>query len=472
MRLTQRTSPIFLFLLALFLSNWSQAQTTISLDNTTLTEREVAVGIQVPWEILWGPDDHIWVTEKRGQVLRIDPENGNVTTVLNIQNLVDSGAEPGLLGMALHPDFTNTPLVYLVYNYLVGGFNTQERLVSYSWDGNTLNNPTILLDGIDGGGIHNGSRLLISNDQKILMTTGDVGSGNLSQNMNSLNGKLLRINLDGSIPTDNPDPDSYIFSYGHRNAQGLTYGPNGQLYSSEHGAQSSDEFNLIEVDRNYGWPTVQGACNTSSEINFCNAFNVREPLREWTPCVAVNGLEFYDHPAIPEWQGSMLMAVLGGFVQDPRVSVLHFNSDGTEVVGEDQYFTSFGRIRDLCVNPHNGAVYFATNGAWYPSTGPNRIIEYRNLDFMTTSTEDPESSKAFVNIYPNPVQQNENLTIAISERFIGHTLQLIHYNGKLVTQRKIEGPMIELSTEGLTPGAYYIKASDDSGHISKTVMIK
>ena len=114
-------------------------------------------------------------------------------------------------------------------------------------------------------------------------------------------------------------------------------------------------------------------------------FNVREPLREWTPCVAVNGIAYYDHPAIPEWQGSMLMAVLGGFVQDPRLSVLHFNADGTEVIGEDQYFNNYGRIRDVCINPHNGAVYFATNGNFYPSSGPNRIIEYRNLDFMTTT---------------------------------------------------------------------------------------
>jgi len=461
-------------LLALCFSsfNWLNAQNTITLDNTVLTEREVAVGIQVPWEIFWGPDDHIWLTERRGQVLRIDPENGNVTTVLNIQNLVDSGGEPGLLGMTLHPDFTNTPLVYLAYNYLVGGFNTRERLVSYSWDGTNLSNPTIILDGIEGGGIHNGSRLLISTDQKILMTTGDVGSGNLSQNMNSLNGKLLRINLDGSIPADNPDPTSYIYTYGHRNAQGLTYGPNGQLYSSEHGAQSSDEFNLIEVNRNYGWPTVQGACNTSSEISFCNAFNVREPLREWTPCVAVNGLEFYDHPAIPEWQGSMLMAVLGGFVQDPRVSVLHFNEDGTAVVGEDQYFANFGRIRDLCMNPHNGAIYFATNGPFYPGSGPNRIIEYRNLDFVTTSTANQESANQFIKVFPNPVKQHTNLTLQVSDNFVGHSIALIHYDGRLISKRTIEGNTIELSTKGLTPGAYYIKATNQEGSISKTVVIK
>ncbi len=93
--------------------NFCLAQPTITVGNTVLTEREVAVGVQVPWEIIWGPDNHIWATEKRGRVLRIDPENGNITTILNIENLVDSGAEPGLLGMDLHPDFENNPTVFL-----------------------------------------------------------------------------------------------------------------------------------------------------------------------------------------------------------------------------------------------------------------------------------------------------------------------------------------------------------------------
>jgi len=446
---------------------------TITVGNTTLTEREVAIGLQVPWEILWGTDDHIWATERGGRVLRINPENGNTTTILDIQNLVASEDESGLLGMALHPDFENTPKVYLVYNY-EQSFSYKERLVSYDWDGMALNNETILLDGIDGGNIHNGSRLLITPDQKILMTTGDAGNSSSSQNMSSLSGKLLRINLDGSIPNDNPSADSYIYTSGHRNAQGLAYGPNGQLYSSEHGAQASDELNLIESDRNYGWPNVQGACNTNSEMNFCNAFNVREPLAEWSPCIAVCGIDYYDHEAIPEWQGKMLMAILAGSESTPnnRLAVLEFNEDGTDIVGEERYFGDYGRIRDVCINPHNGAIFMATNGANYPGFGPNRIIEYRNLDYETTPLANPSSTTQFVKVFPNPVGAQMNLTVQFSDNFIGSTLEFIAFTGQIVHVQKITDTTMNVFTKNLSAGNYYIKATNDEGTITKKVVVQ
>lgn len=458
-------------LITLFSTSFLNAQTTITVGNTTLTEREVAIGVQVPWEILWGPDDHIWATERRGRVLRIDPENGNTETVLNIQSQVESGGEPGLLGMALHPDFETTPKVYLAYNYSQG-FSTKERLVSFDWDGTELTNEVILLNNIGGGGIHNGSRLLISNDGKILMTTGDRGNSDVSQDLDDLNGKLLRINLDGSIPDDNPIADSYIYSYGHRNAQGLAYGPNGQLYSSEHGAQSSDEFNLIEENRNYGWPNVQGECNTNSEMSFCEMFNVREPLAEWSPCIAVNGIEYYDHEAIPEWQGKMMMAVLGGLGgQFNRLTVMEFNADGTEVVGQEDYFDDYGRIRDVCINPHNGALFFATNGPSYPGSGPNRIIEYRNLDYIINSTNE-ESTTQFIKVFPNPASQVVGCFVKFSDNFIGETMELISYNGQFVKTFKITGNQMELPIQELSKGNYYVKASNKKGTITKKIVVQ
>jgi len=459
-------------LLCIFSSYHAFSQATVTLDSTVLTEREVAIGLQIPWEILWGPDDHIWVTERRGRVLRIEPESGNTTTVLNIENLVSSGSEPGMLGMALHSDFGNTPLVYIVYNY-GSGFNRKEKLVSYEWNGSTLENETILLGDIEAGGIHNGSRLLIAPDDKIMMTMGDIGSAGNSQNMNNVNGKTLRINLDGSVPEDNPIPGSHIYSYGHRNQQGLAYGPNGQLYASEHGQSNSDEFNLVEPNRNYGWPNVEGACNTSSEINFCNANNVREPLIEFSPCAAVNGIHFYDHEAIPEWKGKMLMAVLGGFaLNDARLSVLAFNEDGTEVIGEDRYFEDYGRIRDVCVNPYNGAVYFANNGPFYPGSGPNRIIEYRNLDYVTVNTDDELNMTQFVSVYPNPVSKDQDLTLEISASFIGETMELIQFNGQRVRQQKVLSNNTVIKTNDLPAGNYYIRIESDLGVVTKKVVVQ
>lgn len=445
-----------------------QAQ-DVTIGGTTLTMRDVATGIQVPWEILWGPDNHIWLTERRGQVLRIEPESGNTMTVLDWRSNVESGGEPGMLGMALHPDFGNTPKVYIAYNFSQG-FNIRERLVSFDWDGTSLSNETVLLDDIGGGGIHNGSRLLITEDKKILMTTGDIGNSSSSQNMFSLNGKVLRINLDGSIPDDNPDATSYIYSYGHRNAQGLCHGPNGLIYSSEHGAQQSDEFNIIEANRNYGWPNVQGVCNTTTEMNFCNMFNVREPLAEWSPCVAVNGIEYYNHPAIPELQNTVLMAVLGGLGGGAeRISVLRMSADGTEIESQEEYFTNFGRLRDVCINPITGAIYIATNGPGYPGSGPNRIVEYRNLDFVN-STSAPNLDNQFVKVFPNPMGANGQ--IEFSNSFIGHQYELISFDGKIVASETIDGNTVDINTKQLSAGSYYVKATNDLGTITRVFVVK
>lgn len=447
----------------------ANAQTTITLDSTILQERVIAVGVNVPWEILWGQDDHIWFTEKIGTVKRIDPLTGFVTEVLSLTNDVESDAEPGLLGMVLHPDFENNPKVYLVYNYVQGAFDLGERLVSYTWNGTELIDPVTLIDDIPAAGIHNGSRLLFSKDGKLLMTTGDVGSGNLSQDMTSLNGKLLRINPDGSVPTDNPDPTSYIYSYGHRNSQGLTYGPNDILYSSEHGAQSSDEFNIIEAGRNYGWPNVQGECNTTTEINFCNANNVREPLAEWSPCVAVNDLTYYNHDGIPEWKGKMLMAVLGGFVKQPRISVLSLSEDGLTMEGEEEFFDNYGRIRDICVNPHTGAIYFATNGDFYPSSGPNTIVEY--FPQVISSSEDIPEDKSLIKVYPNPARQNTSITLTADASMVNASYEVINYNGKVWANGSVN-KSTTISTQGLPVGNYYIKVSNAQGVTTKKLIIQ
>ncbi len=457
-------------LFVLLIGQNTEAQ-TITLDSTVLTQRDVATGLQIPWEILWAPDNYIWTTERRGRVIRINPVNGNQTVVLDIASEVEGGVngEPGLMGMAFHPDFANTPKVFLVYNF-ASGWNTLERLVSYDWNGTNLSNEVILIDDIPGANIHNGSRLLISTDGKILMTTGDTGSSNLSQNMNSLNGKLLRINLDGTIPDDNPMANSYIYSFGHRNAQGLAYGANGQLYSSEHGAQQSDEFNRIVEGANHGWPTVQGACNTSTEINYCNANNVVEPLKEWSPCIAVNGIEYYNHPAIPEWENSFLMAVLGGLSGGAeRISILHLNADGTTIESEDQYFDNFGRLRDVCVNPETGCVYIATNGSQYPGTTPNRIIEFCNLDYLV-DVDDVEVTDQFVEVYPNPLTGQG--VIQFSAGFVGSTYQLMNYSAQVVMSEKITSTTMTINTRSLPTGAYYIRASNDKGLISKTILVK
>ncbi|GAI30312.1 unnamed protein product, partial [marine sediment metagenome] len=173
-----------------------------------------------------------------------------------------------------------------------------ERLVRYTYDTDTLVNEMILLDGIPAGYYHIGSRVIILPDRTILMSTGDVGSASYALDTNRLHGKFLRLNLDGSVPYDNPIPGSYVWSLGHRNAQGLVRAPNGIIYSSEHGPANDDEVNIIEKERNYGWPEVQGFCDLPDEQTYCTANNVMEPIAAWTPTLAVCGLDYYDHDTI------------------------------------------------------------------------------------------------------------------------------------------------------------------------------
>ncbi len=459
-------------LLLSFYCTISFSQTTVQVGTTTLTERVVATGLQIPWEILWGPDDHIWVTERHGYVKRINPESGNITTILNISSTVQDGSgEPGLLGMALHPDFETTPLVYLVYTY-PSSWSYKERLVTYEWDGNQLVNPNILLNELPGANIHNGSRLLVTPDDKLLMTTGDVGSSSVAQNMSSLNGKLLRFNLDGSIPSDNPNPSSYIWSFGHRNAQGLCIAPDGTLYSSEHGPNFGDEINIILKDRNYGWPNVIADCNTTSENNFCIANNVVEPIWAWTDyCIAPNGMEYYSHEAIPEWQNSLLVAILGGIgAKEPRVAHLELNSDGTQVLSETPYFESYGRVRDICVNPYTGAVYFATNGFSYPGATPNQIVEYSNLNYTPTSTANLEVENQYMKVSPNPMTAGG--VVEFSENFIGFGYSIISYDGRIVKTGNINNTLLRIKKDDLSEGAYYIKATNKNGTITQVIMVK
>jgi glucose/arabinose dehydrogenase len=208
--------------------------------------------------------------------------------------------------------------------------------------------------------------LLITPDLKLFITTGDAANQSLPQNTNAVNGKILRLNLDGSIPADNPVAGNPYWSFGHRNAQGLVFA-NNIMYSSEHGPSNDDEINIIEKGRNYGWPTVQGYCDLSGEIAFCSVNNVKEPIKAWTPTAAVCGLDYYNSNLIPQWKNSLLMVAL----KNARLYQMKLDGNFTSITESNEYFTnSYGRMRDVCISP-SGKVYICT------SNGGNsdRIIE-------------------------------------------------------------------------------------------------
>lgn len=313
----------------------------------------LANGLTQPWELVWGPDNFIWMTERDGKVSRVDPASGKVTLVAQLPEVVSRG-EGGLLGMALHPDFAASPEVFLAYDYVKGG-NYTEKIVRYKYNGTTLTDPLILLDNIEANTFHNGCRLLISPDKKLFITTGDAGDQPSAQDQKSVNGKILRLNLDGSVPADNPFPGSPVWSLGHRNAQGLVFS-NNILYSSEHGPDSNDEFNIIQKGKNFGWPDVGGFCDESNEKTFCTEHGVIEPLKAWTPTIAVCGIDYYNNDLIPQWKNSVLMCTL----KDQTLYQLKLNAAGTQVESAAEIFRgTYGRLRDVCVAP-DGKVYVAS----------------------------------------------------------------------------------------------------------------
>lgn len=348
--------------LALFIANCKKKSTepSATLPDVELKTKVVLSNLNNPWEILYGPDNLIWFTEKSGKISRLNPSTGQVTTLHTITDVRVNG-EGGLLGMVLHPDFTNSPYVYVVYNY---GTTYREKVVRYSYAHNALNNPITLIDQIPASSIHNGSRLLISNG-KLFISTGDASDTSTPQNINSKSGKILRINLDGSIPADNPYPSNPVWSYGHRNPQGLAM-VGSKLFSSEHGPDSDDEINIIEKGRNYGWPNVKGFCNETGEQSFCSSNNIAQPLIAWTPTIAPSGLTFYNSDYIPQFKNSLLLALL----KDSKLMQLKLDDAQTKIEETKNFYVNeFGRLRAITQSPE-GKIYICT------SNGSNdKIIE-------------------------------------------------------------------------------------------------
>lgn len=430
------------------------AQTTVTLDSTVLEYRTVIDGIDIPWEIIWGPDGHIWTTERYGRVSRIDPATGTQTVILNLSSGVYDQSESGLLGMALHPDFANHPEVFLVYTYLQSS-NILERLVRYEYDGTNLVNPDTLLEGIQGNTTHIGSRLLMLPDQTLLMTTGDAQDWDLPQDVNSLSGKVLRMNLDGTAPADNPIPGSLVWTWGHRNPQGMLLAPNGKIYCSEHGPTTDDELHILMSGRNYGWPTVTGYCDSPPETQFCTDSNVVEPLTVWTPTIAPSDLAWYPYPNIPEWENKLLMTVL----KDKELIAFGLDATGDAIESSQTYFQNqFNRLRDICIAP-DGRVFLATNGASWSNNNPftHEIIELKpptNVGVADLSTA------PLAQVAPNPLRQGQPLWLRLATEKPA-TLRLFDVLGQVVeTQTTANSGWLNVD---LARGVYVYELEQD-GH--------
>lgn len=304
----------------------------------------LANGLDTPWAMDFLPSGELIFTERPGRVNVL--ENGLVRTVGEVS--VSEESESGLMGLAVDPEFSDNHYLYLYYTYPEGN-----RLSRFTLD-KGLRDELVLIDNIPNARFHDGGRLKFGHDGKLYLTTGDATVPSSAQDLTSLSGKILRLNKDGTIPDDNPF-NNYVYSYGHRNPQGLAWDYAGDLYASEHGPSANDEINLIKPGRNYGWPLKCSEQDSSTE----------SPLR----CYA----EFTLAPAgIAYDRGRLFVAGLRGS------QVRELSLYNSSVISEGEVFSDLGRIRDVVV--HEGYLYIATSnrdGRGIPSLGDDRILRIR-----------------------------------------------------------------------------------------------
>ena len=450
-------------LLALLMCGFSSLQS-----QNNLKTRTVAANLDTPWEILWGADNYIWVTERTGKISRVNPNSGAVSEVLIVADVTEI-SEGGLLGMILDPDFSTNNYFYIAYNYFAAGNDYREKIVRFTFNPSTgkAGNPFILIANIDGASTHNGCRMVISPDKKLIFTTGDAQATSSSQDVKNLNGKTLRINLDGTIPADNPIPNSPVWTWGHRNAQGLVFSPDGKiLYSSEHGANSNDEVNIIQKGRNYGWPKVEGFCDNGLETAFCRDSNVVEPIFAWTPTLAVAGIDFYNSELIPQWKNSILVTSL----KASRITQLLLNESGTSVLKSTDYFTNtFGRLRDICISP-DGKVFVAVSnrdGRGTPKADDDKIIEITPVSTAIHETKDG----SFVSISPNPGTGFINVTISKTAHSVPK-YALYSIVGQILMEGNLESGTTKLTLPADYEGLAIIKINIDNQIFTEKILIK
>jgi glucose/arabinose dehydrogenase len=316
--------------------------------------RTVKSDLSHPWEMLWGKDDHLWISERAGKIIKVNPKTGYTVFKYEIPDALQRG-EGGVLGLVQHPDFLQNGFLYVAYNYLKSGTYTQ-KLVRFRVKNEEFIEPLTLIDNIPASNDNNGSRLAITADHKLLMTTGDATNSESAQQMNSLSGKVLRINLDGTIPSDNPFPNSAVWTFGHANPQGLVIA-NGRIFSSENNVGMMDELNLIEKGRNYGWPNAGGPEK-----------NAAAPLwNSGSNSFTVSGIDYYNGDLISRWKNSILMTTL----KDGALYQMKLNATGTGVESITSFYQGqWGRLRDVCVSPA-GRVYICTGNG----EGTDIVIE-------------------------------------------------------------------------------------------------
>ncbi|MFP4618905.1 MAG: PQQ-dependent sugar dehydrogenase [Spirochaetaceae bacterium] len=325
-------------------------------------------GLEHPWALDFLPDGDILITERPGSLLRYS--DGELQKIEGLPSLFASG-QGGLLDVAVHPDFSRNKLVYFTYS-AEGSGGAGTALYRARLEENRLKGGEVLysLPQFSSSRVHFGSRIVFAPDGTIYMSIGERGARQRAQRLDDAAGSTLRLNDDGSIPEDNPFVDRdealpEIYSYGHRNAQGMAVHPDsGEVWQHEHGPRGGDEVNIIKAGKNYGWPKVSyGEEYSGGSIGEgAEAPGIEPPLLHWTPSIAPSGMTFYSGDLFPRWRGDLFVGALAG----EHLRRVEF--DGHEVMEQEVLLhRRIGRIRDVRTGP-DGRIWLLTdagNGGLY-----------------------------------------------------------------------------------------------------------
>ena len=343
---------------------------TSAQSNTNFKIEKVAGGLEVPWSIVWAPDGRMIFTERPGRVRVIEKGTLNPKPLFVVPDVEESG-ESGLMSVALHPQFSSNHFIYLSYAYTTGGVKV--RVVRYREAPEGFVDRKVIIEDLPAAQFHAGCRIRFGPDGKLYVTTGDATQRALAQKLDSLAGKTLRLNDDGTVPQDNPfvgqqNARPEIWSLGHRNAQGMDWQPGSNLmFQTEHGPSGfdgpggGDEVNIVEKGKNYGWPTIH---HTQT------AAGLESPLLEYTPACAPASGAFYRGSVFPQFKGNFFFGCLRG------ERLIRVTLDGRRVVNQEDLVKNYGRIREVAEGP-DGYLYFSTSnrdGRGKPATDDDRIL--------------------------------------------------------------------------------------------------